>query len=128
VLQAGLMGDGGEVFVLDMGEPIKIAELARDMIQLSGFSEDDIRIAYTGLRMGEKLHEELLTLDEETLTTPHPMLRIAKSARNGVDVEWRNELVSWLSQPKSLNDIEVRLQLAQRVAEYTPDELIGPRS
>jgi FlaA1/EpsC-like NDP-sugar epimerase len=129
VLQAGLMGDGGEVFVLDMGEPIKIAELARDMIQLSGFAEDDIRIAYTGLRMGEKLHEELLTIDEETLTTPHPMLRIAKSARNGVDVEWRDELMTWLSQPKSLNDAEVRVQLARRVVEYTPDELVvSPRN
>jgi FlaA1/EpsC-like NDP-sugar epimerase len=123
VLQAGLMGNGGEVFVLDMGEPIKIAELARDMIQLSGFAEDDIRIAYTGLRMGEKLHEELLALDEETLTTPHPMLRIAKPPRNGVDLAWREELLSWLSQPQSLNDIEVRLQLAKRVSEYAPDEL-----
>jgi FlaA1/EpsC-like NDP-sugar epimerase len=123
VLQAGLMGSGGEVFVMEMGEPIKIAELARDMIQLSGFAEDDIRIAYTGLRVGEKLHEELLTLDEETVTTPHPMLRIAK-ARNGVDAAWRAELRGWLDQPLTVNDAEVRVQLSHRVPEYTADELI----
>ena len=122
VLQAGLMGNGGEVFVMEMGEPIKIAELARDMIQLSGFAEDDIRIAYTGLRAGEKLHEELLALDEETLTTPHPMLRIAKP-RNGVDAGWREELLGWLNQRHALGDDEVREQLAQRVAEYAQDEL-----
>jgi FlaA1/EpsC-like NDP-sugar epimerase len=124
VLQAGLMGNGGEVFALEMGEPIKIAELARDMIQLSGFAEDDIRIAYTGLRIGEKLHEELLAFDEETLTTPHPMLRIAKPPRNGVDVEWRAELLAWLSQQRPLNDAEVRMQLARRVTEYSSDELV----
>ena len=60
VLQAGMMGKGGEIYVLDMGEPVKIAELARQLIQLSGFSEQDIRIEYTGLRPGEKLYEEPL--------------------------------------------------------------------
>ncbi len=107
-----------------MGEPIKIAELARDMVQLSGFAEDDIRITYTGLRVGEKLHEELLTLDEETVTTPHPMLRIAKP-RNGVDAAWRAELRGWLNKPQAVNDAEVRVQLAHRVTEYAPDELIA---
>ena len=52
VLQAGLMGQGGEIFVLEMGEPIRIADLARDMIRLSGFSEDEIRVVFTGLRPG----------------------------------------------------------------------------
>ena len=78
VLQAGLMGGGGEVFVLDMGEPVRIVDLAREMIRLSGFNESDIPIAYTGLRPGEKLYEELLGADENSLPTPHPKLRIAK--------------------------------------------------
>ncbi|MBC7803160.1 MAG: polysaccharide biosynthesis protein, partial [Candidatus Parcubacteria bacterium] len=74
VLQAGQLGKGGEIFVLDMGEPVKIAELARQMIRLSGFSEQDIRITYTGLRPGEKLFEEVLVDGETTLPTPHPKL------------------------------------------------------
>ncbi|MEI2635688.1 MAG: nucleoside-diphosphate sugar epimerase/dehydratase [Methylotenera sp.] len=77
VMQAGLMGNGGEIFVLDMGEPVKIAELAKDMIRLSGFQQDEIKISYTGLRPGEKLYEELLADDELTQPTPHPKLRIA---------------------------------------------------
>ncbi|PKO50716.1 MAG: polysaccharide biosynthesis protein, partial [Betaproteobacteria bacterium HGW-Betaproteobacteria-20] len=71
VMQAGLMGNGGEIFVLDMGEPVKIAALAADMIRLSGLLVDDIKIEYVGLRPGEKLYEELLADDEHTMPTPH---------------------------------------------------------
>src|SRR3970282_2744202 len=79
VLQAALMGKGGEIYVLDMGEPVKIAELARQLIRLSGLSEDDIRIEYTGLRPGEKLYEELLADAETTLAPPHPTRRGARA-------------------------------------------------
>ncbi len=72
VLQAGSMGHGGEIFVLDMGEPVRIADLARDMIRLSGHSESDIRIVFSGLRPGEKLYEELLADFELTRPTHHP--------------------------------------------------------
>jgi FlaA1/EpsC-like NDP-sugar epimerase len=65
ILQAGAMGEGGEIFILDMGRPVKIVEMARDLIRLSGFEPDaDIRIEYVGLRPGEKLHEELITKGE----------------------------------------------------------------
>ncbi|OGU38117.1 MAG: multidrug MFS transporter, partial [Hydrogenophilales bacterium RIFOXYA1_FULL_63_33] len=93
VLQAGLMGEGGEIFVLDMGEPVRIAELARLMIRLSGADEDRIRIEYTGLRPGEKLYEELLADDESTLPTPHPKLRVAKARR--ADADWYAECLAW---------------------------------
>ena len=78
VLQAGLMGRGGETFVLDMGQPIRIVDLARTMVRLSGYTEADIPIAFTGLRPGEKLFEELLADNEKTLPTPHAKLRVSR--------------------------------------------------
>ncbi len=79
VFEAGAMGKGGEIYVFDMGQPVKIADLARNMIRLSGFVPDkDIRIVYTGLRPGEKLYEELLSDSETTLPTHHPKIMIAR--------------------------------------------------
>ena len=79
VLEAGAMGQGGEIFVFDMGEPVKILDLARKMIRLSGLKlYKDIQIKYTGLRPGEKLYEELLNHEENTLPTYHPKILIAK--------------------------------------------------
>lgn len=78
VLEAGTIGKGGEIFVFEMGRPVKIAELARRMIELSGLCpETDIKIVYTGLRPGEKLYEELLSNKENTLPTPHEEIRVA---------------------------------------------------
>jgi len=78
VLQANVMGQGGEVFVLDMGEQIRIADLARSLIVLSGLvPEKDIAITYTGLRLGEKLFEELFAADEEVVSTSHPKINRA---------------------------------------------------
>ncbi|MDO9390511.1 MAG: nucleoside-diphosphate sugar epimerase/dehydratase [bacterium] len=79
VIQAGAMGQGGEVFVLDMGQPVKIVDLARDMIKLSGLTPDiDIKIEFTGLRKGEKLYEELLTAEEGVNTTKHAQIFMVK--------------------------------------------------
>jgi FlaA1/EpsC-like NDP-sugar epimerase len=117
VLQAGLMGKGGEIFVMDMGEPVKIVDLARDLIRLSGFTEDDIKIAFTGLRPGEKLYEEPLADGETTLPTPHPKLRIAR-ARN-VDPGWLDELRVWLMIPPVTPE-KLRSELARWVPEYRP--------
>jgi len=116
VLQAGCMGLGGEVFVMDMGEPVKIVDLARDMIRLSELSENEIRIVYTGLRPGEKLFEELLADDEHTRPTPHPKLRIAK-AREATP-EWLEGLLEWLGQDRIPSDSEVRRDLKRWVPEF----------
>ncbi len=116
VLQAGLMGEGGEIFVLDMGEPVKIAELARLMIRLSGADEDRIRIEYTGLRPGEKLYEELLADDESTLPTPHPKLRVAK-ARAAVDA-LPSELDGWFGAENYQTEKSVKQALTRWVPEY----------
>jgi FlaA1/EpsC-like NDP-sugar epimerase len=117
VLQAGSMGLGGEIFVMDMGEPIKIVDLARDMIRLSELSESEIRITYTGLRPGEKLFEELLADDEHTRPTPHPKLRIAKARE--VDPDWLAGLLEWLRAGERIpTDSEVRRDLKRWVPEY----------
>ena len=121
VLQAGLMGEGGEIFVLDMGEPVKIAELARLMIRLSGTDEDRIRIEYTGLRPGEKLYEELLADDESTLPTPHPKLRVAKART--ADAGWHAECLDWLARDGLTDEAAVKQQLKAWVPEYQPEPM-----
>ena len=119
VLQAGLMGEGGEIFVLDMGEPVKIAELARLMIRLSGADADRIRIEYTGLRPGEKLYEELLADDESSLPTPHPKLRVAKA--RAADTGWHAECMAWLAEAATHDEATVKRQLKGWVPEYLPE-------
>lgn len=120
VMQAGYMGAGGEIFVLDMGEPVKIVDLAKDLIRLSGFNEGDIKIEFTGLRPGEKLYEELLADNENTLPTPHPKLRIAQARL--VSASELEMMQSWISMDGTVADGEVRQQMRQWVPEYTPDE------
>lgn len=78
VMQAGVMGKGGEIFVLDMGEPVKIVDLARDLIRLSGYSERDIEIEFTGMRPGEKLFEELAVDEESVDKTKHPKIYVGR--------------------------------------------------
>jgi FlaA1/EpsC-like NDP-sugar epimerase len=123
VMQAGLMGAGGEIFVLDMGEPVRIVDLAKDMIKLSGFEEDEIAIEFSGLRPGEKLYEELLANDEHTLPTPHEKLRIA-SAR-AVNKAWLEKMLAWVSTIQEKDELLVKRELKIWVEEYAQD--ISPR-
>ncbi len=99
VLEAGFMGKGGEIFVFDMGKPVRIVDLANQMIRLSGLTpEKDIKIVFTGLRPGEKLYEELLTNKEITLPTHHPKIKIAQ-----VEILNNREMLSKIS--KLLSDL-----------------------
>ena len=125
VLQAGSMGRGGEIFVLDMGESVRIVDLARDMIRLSGLGEDDLKIVFTGLRPGEKLYEEVLADDEHTLSTPHPKLRIARA--RSVEAGWLDELLGWLAQ-LARDDRQVRSGLQRWVPEYRSESAGEPLS
>src|SRR5262249_3639851 len=90
ILQAAALGQGAEIFILEMGEPVRIEDLARQMIRLSGFEpEADIALAYTGLRPGEKLHEELFEVGEELTATYHDRIRIVRpKAPRRVPAEW----------------------------------------
>ena len=117
VLQAGWMGRGGEIFVMDMGEPVKIVDLARDMIRMSGFSEEDSRIEFTGMRPGEKLFEELLADGETTQPTPHPKLRVAR-ADDRPDAAWLQTLERWIAADATAQPDAVKLELARFVPEY----------
>jgi FlaA1/EpsC-like NDP-sugar epimerase len=114
VLQACALGKGGEIFILDMGEPIKILDLAKNLIKLSGLIPDeDINIEFTGLRPAEKLYEELLADKESTLPTSHKMVRVAQARTpNDQDRELIDKLI------KITKQIEIKDTLKKLVPEY----------
>jgi FlaA1/EpsC-like NDP-sugar epimerase len=118
VMQAGLVGMGGEIFVLEMGEPIKIVDLANDMIRLSGLQKDEIKIEFTGLRPGEKLYEELLADNEHTLPTPYDKLRIAK-ARN-FNSSLLPQIISWINTIEDYDESRIKEELVSWVSDYSP--------
>ena len=118
VLEAGFMGKGGEIFVFDMGKPVKIADLAVNMIRLSGLEPGkDIKIEYTGLRPGEKLYEELLSTKEEILPTHHKKIQIAKADKS----DYRSEVLKVIASLKNiygLSEQEVVEFFEMLVPEY----------
>ncbi|MDQ0482530.1 polysaccharide biosynthesis protein [Guptibacillus hwajinpoensis] len=119
VLQAGALADGGEVFVLDMGEPVKIVDLARNLIRLSGLSEDDIGIEFTGMRPGEKLYEELLNDYEVRDKQIYPKIYIGKSVEIDVD-----EVIEMVDECWSEDKAVVRKVLLS-IANNSPVPLNG---
>jgi FlaA1/EpsC-like NDP-sugar epimerase len=125
VLQAAAIGESGQVLVLDMGEPVKIVDLARDLIRLAGHTPQEIAIEFTGLRPGEKLYEELLADADDTLPTRFERLRIAQlnDEPGGVPA-----LLAWARQSPEAGEAEVRARLSAVVAEYRPTTGAGRRS
>jgi FlaA1/EpsC-like NDP-sugar epimerase len=121
VLQAAAIGQSGQVLVLDMGEPVKIVDLARDLIRLAGHTTDEIRIVFSGLRPGEKLFEELLADADATVATPVRQLRIARLESRSGSVQ--SLLKSVVDEPAGLADERVRELLALAVPEYRVAQL-----
>lgn len=122
VLQAAAMGEGGEIFVLDMGEPVKIMDLARDLIRLSGLAPEEVEIKITGVRPGEKLYEELYLHDEQTLATPHPKLRVAYHRPWSLAEVLQS--ISELSPLLDESDQVIRQKLRELAPEYCPPNFV----
>jgi FlaA1/EpsC-like NDP-sugar epimerase len=120
VIQAGSIGKDCEIFVLDMGAPVRILDLAKDMIKLSGFSEDEIKIEFSGLRPGEKLFEELLAHDEHSLPTPFEKLRIAHARK--VDIKWVNSLLKWTDSMLEKDEKLIKDEIKTWIGEYQGGE------
>ncbi|RPH31355.1 polysaccharide biosynthesis protein, partial [bacterium] len=120
VLQASTMGNGGEIFVLDMGVPVKIVDLARNLILLSGLRPDqDIKIEFTGIRPGEKLYEELNSLEEDTLPTPHEKIKIF--AGNGLPSAGMESYIETLRDICAHRDLSALILTLKEIApDYNP--------
>jgi FlaA1/EpsC-like NDP-sugar epimerase len=129
VLEASAMGRGGEIFILDMGEPIRIVDLAKDLIHLSGFSESEIEIVFNGVRPGEKLYEELATLHENAEKTRHPKILIGTSQAAPLE-QVQTALLSLASTVRSANDADLKVALQRIIPEYTvtPGDAPRPRA
>jgi FlaA1/EpsC-like NDP-sugar epimerase len=123
VLQTATLGTGGEIFILDMGKPVKIIDMARQMIELSGFKPDvDIEIRITGLRPGEKLYEELRHTDESHETTVHPRVYRLKAAPDSVAERDDGWLTALRVVADTGNAAEIKAAMKRLVPEYTPYE------
>jgi FlaA1/EpsC-like NDP-sugar epimerase len=123
VMQAGAIATGGEIFVLDMGEPVKIDDLARELIRLSGFVPDtDIEIKYSGLRPGEKLYEELLLKEEGLEATKHEGIFVAKPVyiNYGQLMKWLDSLELVIKEPEKIKDVLSQIVPTYNSIEYKP--------
>ena len=117
VLEAGIMGNGGEIYVFDMGESVKIFDVAKNMIRLAGYKyPEEIDIVFTGLRPGEKLYEEVLSIQENTIPTHHEKILIAKTQKR--NTELIKQKIMELSQSNDLNQMDLVRKIKQIVPEY----------
>jgi FlaA1/EpsC-like NDP-sugar epimerase len=123
ILQAGAMGEGAEIFILDMGTPIKIVDMAKDLIRRSGFKPGiDIEIKFIGLRPGEKLHEELITEGEGIVRTPHEKIFVLKG--NTCDLTWLNQRIEELAKlAYDQDEPGIKSKLKEIVPEYQPFDM-----
>lgn len=121
VLQAGAIGSGGEIFVLEMGSPIYIVDIAKQMISLSGRTENEIEIKFIGLRPGEKMFEELLLDGESTLKTIHPMVMMAKACE--LPSNFEEMITSLLSLGPNVRVADFKIKIKEIVSQYVPDNL-----
>jgi len=120
ILQAGAMGEGGEIFILDMGRPVKIADMARDLILLHGLEPGkDIPIRFTGLRPGEKLYEELITEGEGIGPTTHEKIRVIRG-RHCDNAELMRNVDELIELAKNSDVAAIKQKLKEIVPEYTP--------
>ncbi len=125
ILQCAALGRDAEIFLLEMGKPIKIVQMAKDLIRLSGYEPDiDIPIVYTGLRPGEKLYEELQLLNERMVTTDHKKIMILKESNS--TIPWKifeNSAITLLSAAEELNKDKIIIILKQILPTYNPNTL-----
>ena len=119
VLQAATLAESGQVFVMDMGQAVRIADLARELIRMTGHTEAEIPIVFSGLRPGEKLYEELLADDDTTLPTPHPRLRLAQ-LRGELPEDWIDRLMNLAADDAAATPAVLRARLHDLVPEYAP--------
>jgi FlaA1/EpsC-like NDP-sugar epimerase len=119
VLQAATLAESGQVFVMDMGEAVRIADLARELIRMTGHTEAEIPIVFSGLRPGEKLYEELLADADTTLPTPHPRLRLAQ-LRGELPADWIDRLMTLATDDAAATPAVLRARLHELVPEYAP--------
>jgi len=124
VLQAAAIGESGQVLVLDMGEPVRIVDLARQLIRLAGYAGEDVAIEYSGLRAGEKLYEELLADADDTLPTRVKQLRVARLTQQAEAIDPLLELAR--APAPMADDAAVRAALARAIPEYQNGDRESP--
>jgi len=125
ILQAGAIGKGGEIFVLDMGKPVNIKDMAYDLIRLSGLEpEEDIPVIFTGVRPGEKLYEELMTSGEQIIKTNHKKIVVLKSDSNRQSwFELSMEIEKLIMTSDTFDSDSIKNRLKQIIPDYEPQDI-----
>ena len=122
ILQCGALGNDGEIFLLEMGKPIRIVQMAKDLIRLSGLEpEIDIPIVFIGLRPGEKLYEELQMLNEKKVSTSHRKIMVLKDRQSHIPWSvFKTSILKLIDSAENLESEKIQLVLKQILPTYTP--------